>query len=63
MEMMIKSQSLDQYLWSVTKWWPKVKAILLTMKRDLTSQLFDIHKVTVRKELFSKLWKHYEDLD
>ncbi|CAB4025487.1 Hypothetical predicted protein [Paramuricea clavata] len=63
MEMMIKSKSLDQYLWSVTKWWPKVKAILLAMKRDLTGQLSDIQKVTVRKELFPKLWKHYEDLN
>ena len=30
MEMMNKAQSLEQYLWSVTKWWPKVKAILLS---------------------------------
>jgi hypothetical protein len=49
MEMMIKAQSLDQYLWSVTKWWPKVKAILLAMKRDFNSQLSDFQKVTVRK--------------
>ena len=46
---MIKAQSLDQYLWSVTKWWPKVKAILLAMKRDFNSQLSDFQKVTVRK--------------
>lgn len=33
------------------------------MKRDLTGQLSDIQKVTVRKELFPKFWKHYEDLN
>jgi hypothetical protein len=61
--MMIKAQSLDQYLWSVTKWWPKVKAILLAMRRDHNGNLSDIQKVTVRKKLFPKLWKHYEDLN
>ena len=63
MEMMINSQSLDQYLWSVTKWWPRVKAILSIMKRELDKQISVPEKVTLKKELFPKLCAHYEDLN
>ena len=63
MEMMIKSQLLDQYLWSVTKWWPRVEAILSTMKRDLDKQISVPEIVTLKKELFPKLSAHYEDLN
>ena len=60
MEMMIKSQSLDQYLWSVTKW---VKGILSVMKREIDKQISFPEKVTLKKELFPKLSEHYEDLN
>ena len=63
MEMMINSQSLDQYLWSVAKWWPRVKAILSTMKRELNKQISVPENVTFKKELFPKLCAHYEDLN
>ena len=35
MEIMTKSQSLDQYLWSVTKRWPRVEIILSIMRREI----------------------------
>eukprot|EP00112_Aurelia_sp_Birch-Aquarium-sp1_P012153 Seg2554.4 transcript_id=Seg2554.4/GoldUCD/mRNA.D3Y31 product="hypothetical protein" protein_id=Seg2554.4/GoldUCD/D3Y31 len=61
MEMMFKAQSLDQYLWSITKWWPKVKAMLLTMQRMIEEQLNEVD-VVLPLELFPKLHEHYEDL-
>lgn len=56
-----KAQSLDQYLWSVTKRWPRVKALLHTMKEDIERQLVN-DDVILQKELFPKLKHHYEDL-
>ena len=38
MEMMTKAQSLDQCIWSVMKWWPRVRYILLAMKEDIEKQ-------------------------
>ena len=61
MEMMTKAQSLDQYLWSVTKWWPRVKALLRAMKEDIEKQLVN-NEVILQKELFPKLNRHYKDL-
>ena len=63
MEMMINSQSLDQYLWSVAKWWPRVKAIPSTMKRELNKQISVPENVTLKKEFFPKLCAHYENLN
>ena len=63
MEMMTKAQSLDQYLWSVTKWWPRVKALLRAMKEDIEKQLHVVnYEVILQKELFPKLNHHYKDL-
>ena len=56
------NQSLDQCIWSVTKWWPRVRAILLSMKEDIEKQSTNDVKVTLRKDLFPKLNAHYEDL-
>eukprot|EP00112_Aurelia_sp_Birch-Aquarium-sp1_P012190 Seg2562.2 transcript_id=Seg2562.2/GoldUCD/mRNA.D3Y31 product="hypothetical protein" protein_id=Seg2562.2/GoldUCD/D3Y31 len=61
MEMMFKDQSLDQYLWSITKWWAKVKAMLLTMQSMIEEQLNEVD-VVLPQELFPKLHEHYEDL-
>ena len=61
MEMMTKAQSLDQYLWSVTKWWPRVKAVLHAMKEDIEKHLVN-DEVTIQKEHFPKLKLHYENL-
>ena len=62
MEMMIKR---DQYLWSVTKWWPRVEAILSTMRREIfiDKQISISENITLNKELFPKLNAHYEDLN
>lgn len=61
MEMMTKAQSLDQYLWSVTKPWPRVTALLHTMKEVTEKQLVN-DEIILQKELFPKLKHHYEDL-
>ena len=61
MEMMTKAQSLDQYLWSVTKRWPRVTALLHTMKEVIEKQLVN-DEIILQKELFPKLKHHYEDL-
>ena len=38
--MMTKAQSLDQYLWFVMKWWPRInKALHHGMKEDIEKQL------------------------
>ena len=65
MEMMTKSQSLDQYLWSVTKRWPRVEIILSTMRREIfiNMQTSISENVTLNKALFPKLNAHYEDLN
>ena len=62
METMTKAQSLDQYLWSVTKWWPRVKGVLHAMKEDIEKHLVN-DEVTIQKELFPKLKLHYEHLN
>lgn len=54
MEVMIKAQSLDQYLWSVTKWWPRVKARLYAMKEVIEKQLVN-NEIILQEELFPKL--------
>ena len=63
MEMNIKSQSLDQYLWSITRWWLRVKEILSIVKREIDKQIFFPEKVTLKKELFPKLSAYYEALN
>ena len=62
-EMMTKAQSLDQYmyLWSVTKWWPRVRALLCAMKEDIEKQLVN-NEIILQKELFPKRNHHYKDL-
>ena len=47
---MTKAQSSDRYLWSVTKWWPR----LHTMKEDIEKHLIN-KEITLQKELFPKL--------
>ena len=59
MEMMVKSQSLDQYLWSITVWWPRVKNMLTEMQKNIAMQLVDIKKPVLNSQLFPKLHKHY----
>ena len=58
---MTKAQTLDQYLWSVTKWWPRVKALLRAIKEDIEKQLVN-NQVILQKELFPKLNHSYKDL-
>ena len=60
---MTKAQSLDQYmyLWSVTKWWPRVRALLCAMKEDIEKQLVN-NEIILQKELFPKRNHHYKDL-
>ncbi len=61
MEMMTKSQSLHQFIWSITKWWPKLKAILNLMKSKVEEQQF-ADDVVLPEQLFLKLNKHFSDL-
>ncbi len=62
MEMMVKSQSLDQYLWSVTKWWPRIKQKLEAMRINIEQQLENVDQPSLQSKLFPILAEHYKEL-
>ena len=61
-DVMVKAQSLNQYLWSVTKWWPKVKNMLGDMEKCIENQLLCPKNLALSSRLFPKLSKHFHDL-
>ena len=61
MEMMNKAQSLYQFIWSVTKWWPKLKVIVNLMKSKIKEQI-PTNDIVLPEQLFPKLSKHFADL-
>jgi len=60
--MINKVQSADCFLWSVTKWWPKLHRTLSEMKKNLGEQLNAGTRLVLKPDLFPKLSAHFQDL-
>ncbi|XP_078482773.1 uncharacterized protein LOC144743278 isoform X2 [Ciona intestinalis] len=59
-KVMIRAQSVNQNLWQIIKWWPKLKSILIGMKQNLEEvQQGD---VSLDNKLFPKLYIHFAEI-
>ena len=62
MKMMVSVQAISQLLWTITKYWPRVRNRILKQKGELLKQKEDMEHV-LSKDLFPKLGKHFPDLN
>ncbi|KAF0300444.1 hypothetical protein FJT64_027057 [Amphibalanus amphitrite] len=61
-EMMTKGQSLGHLLWACTKWWPKLRSILVAQAVNIREQVADTQSLRLSPELFPKLASHFMEL-
>jgi len=60
--LMVKCESLETPLWSITKWWPKVQQIITSMEENLKQVIQSNGVVLLNPELFPIMSKHFADL-
>ena len=61
-DMMTRGQSLSHLLWSSTKWWPRLRTILLAQAVNLREQTENKEECLLSPELFPKLSGHFKEL-
>ena len=60
-DMMTKGQSLSHLLWSSTKWWPRLRATLITQTLNLREQSGNLETSVLSPDLFPKLARHLKE--
>ena len=61
MDMMIRVQAVHQYIWSITKFWPRIRRRLVASKEEIDEQM-GLNDPKFSKELLPKLTEHFSSL-
>lgn len=61
MKMMVNVQAISQFIWTITKCWPRVRNRLVKQRDEFHKQKENAN-LTLSKDLLPKLSKHFNDL-